>query len=75
MRLAAYLEWIARDYPRVACAMLCRLMPQQQQTEVKMEHRYQTFEEIANRLRELGLEPKRIYPLLTVEKKPEDEVH
>jgi hypothetical protein len=74
--LAAYLEWIARDYPQVACAMLCRLMPQQQQTEVKMEHRYQTFEEIAARLRELGVEPRRIYPLLTDEKKPEDgEIH
>jgi hypothetical protein len=73
--IAAYLEWIAREYPQVACAMLCRLMPQQQQTDVKVEHRYKTFEEIAARLRELGLEPKRIYPLLTDEKKSEDEVH
>jgi hypothetical protein len=64
MRLAAF-EWIARDYPQVACAMLCRLMPQQQQTEVKVEHRYETFEEIAARLRELGLEHGR-YPKLFI---------
>jgi hypothetical protein len=50
--------------------MLARLMPTQQQTDVKVEHRYQTFEEIAARLRELGVEPRRIYPLLTDEKNP-----
>jgi hypothetical protein len=69
--IAAYLEWIAREYPQVACAMLCRLMPQQQQTDVKVEHRYQTFEEIAARLRELGVEPRRIYPLLTEPSRPQ----
>jgi hypothetical protein len=67
--LTAFFEWVALEYPRVACAMLARLMPTQQQTEVKVEHRYKTFEEIAARLRELGLEPRRIYPLLTDEKK------
>jgi hypothetical protein len=72
--LAAYLEWIARDYPQVACAMLARLMPTQQQAEVKVEHTYHTMEEIAARLRELGLEPRRIYPMLIDEKKP-DGVH
>jgi hypothetical protein len=49
--------------------MLCRMMPTQQQTEVKAEHTYHTMEEIAARLRELGLQPQRIYPLLTDEKK------
>jgi hypothetical protein len=67
--LTAFFEWVALEYPQVACAMLARLMPTQQQTEVKAEHRYETFEEVANRLRELGLEPRRIYPLLTDEKK------
>jgi hypothetical protein len=43
------------------CALLSKIMPQQQQTEAKVEHRYETFEEIAARLRELGLEPRRIY--------------
>jgi hypothetical protein len=73
--LTAFFEWVALEYPQVACAMLARLMPTQQQTEVKVEHTYHTMEEIAARLRELGLEPRRIYPLLTDEKKPEDEVH
>jgi hypothetical protein len=73
--LTAFFEWVALEYPQVACAMLARMMPTQQQTEVKVEHTYHTMEEIAARLRELGLEPRRIYPLLTDEKKPEDEVH
>jgi hypothetical protein len=38
-----------------------------------VEHRYRTMEEIAARLRELGLEPQRIYPL--IEQKPDGEVH
>jgi hypothetical protein len=73
--LTAFFEWVALEYPQVACAMLARLMPQQQQSEVKVEHTYHTMEEIAARLRELGLEPRRIYPLLTDEKKSDDEVH
>jgi hypothetical protein len=73
--LTKFFEWVALEYPQVACAMLARLMPTQQQTDVKAEHTYHTMEEIAARLRELGLEPRRIYPLLTDEKKPEDEVH
>jgi flagellar motility protein MotE (MotC chaperone) len=51
------------------------MVEKQQQAEVKVEHTYRTMDEIAARLRELGLEPRRIYPLLTDEKKPEDEVH
>jgi NAD/NADP transhydrogenase beta subunit len=45
---------VAITYVAVAKLSLA-LVPQQQQTEVKMEHRYQTFEEIAARLRELGV--------------------
>jgi hypothetical protein len=52
---------VAWNYPVAMCALLSKIMPQQQQTEVKVEHRYETFEEIAARLRELGLEPRRIY--------------
>ena len=37
-------------------------MPAQQQTEVKIEHRYHSIEEIANRLRELGLVPVDLAP-------------
>jgi hypothetical protein len=77
MRLAgitAYLESVAWNYPVAMCALLSKIMPQQQQTEVKVEHRYETFEEIAARLRELGLEPRRIYPLIE-QKKPDGEVH
>jgi hypothetical protein len=72
--LTAFFEWVALQYPQVACAMLARLMPTQQQTEVKVEHTYHSMEEIANRLRELGLEPRRIYPLMIDEKKPDGEV-
>jgi len=67
--IIAYLEWVSRDHPTIACALLSRIMPQQQQTEVRVEHTYQTMEEIGNRLRELGLEPRRIFPL--IEAKPE----
>jgi hypothetical protein len=68
--ISAYLENVAENHPQVMCALLSKIMPQQQQTEVKVEHRYQTMEEIANRLRELGLQPQRIYPLIEA-KKPE----
>jgi hypothetical protein len=67
--VTAYLESIAWNHPQTMCALLSKIMPQQQQTEVKVEHRYQTMEEIANRLRELGLQPQRIYPLIE-QKKP-----
>jgi hypothetical protein len=72
--ITAYLESVAWNYPVAMCALLSKIMPQQQQTEVKVEHRYETFEEIAARLRELGLEPRRIYPLIE-QKKPDGEVH
>jgi hypothetical protein len=71
--LTKFFEWVALEYPQVVCAMLARLMPTQQQTEVKVEHTYHTMEEIAARLRELGLEPRRIYPLID-EKKSDGEV-
>jgi len=73
--LTAFFEWVALEYPQVACAMLARLMPTQQQTEVKVEHTYHTMEEIAARLRELGLEPRRIYPILVNEKKSNGDAH
>jgi hypothetical protein len=62
--ISAYLVWISRDYPQVACAMLARMMPQQITAEHKVEHTYHSLEEIGNRLRELGLPAQRIYPLL-----------
>jgi hypothetical protein len=62
--VTAYLEWIALEYPQVACAMLARMMPQQASVEHKVEHTYHTMEEIGARLRELGLTPQRIYPLI-----------
>jgi hypothetical protein len=55
--------------------MLARIMPVQQTQDIKVEHRYQSIEEIANRLRELGLVPRRIYPLVIDEKKPDGEPH
>jgi hypothetical protein len=67
-RVSAYLVWIANDYPQVACAMLARMMPQQVQAEHRVEHTYHSLEEIANRLRELGLPAQRIYPLIEAKK-------
>jgi hypothetical protein len=61
--IAALFVSVGRMYPQALCSMLVRLMPQQQQADVQVEHRYTTFEEIASRLRELGLEPKRIYDI------------
>jgi hypothetical protein len=62
--VTAFLVWIAREYPQVACAMLARMMPQQTESTHKVEHTYHSLEEIGNRLRELGLPAQRIYPLL-----------
>jgi hypothetical protein len=53
--ISAYLVWISRDYPQVACAMLSRMMPQQTEATHKVEHTYHSLEEIGNRLRELEL--------------------
>jgi hypothetical protein len=69
--IAKYLEWVARDYPAVISALLARIMPAQTETTTEVKHTYHSMEEIANRLRELGLEPKRIYdtyPLIEAKK-------
>jgi hypothetical protein len=60
---------VGRTHPQVLCAMLARIMPVQQTADVQVEHRYTTIEEINERLRQLGLEPKRIYPLLRHDEK------
>jgi hypothetical protein len=70
--IGAYLAHVARNHPQVMCAMLARLMPQQTEATHKVEHTYESLEEIGNRLRELGLTPGRIYPLLD---QKSDEVH
>jgi hypothetical protein len=54
-------------------ALLSRIMPTKVEAEHKVEHTatYNTYEEIAARLRALGLEPKRIYdsyPMLEAKK-------
>jgi hypothetical protein len=69
--IASYLEWVAQEYPAVASAMLSRMMPQQTESSHEVKHTYHTMEEIANRLKQLGLEPKRIYdtyPLIETKK-------
>jgi DNA-binding ferritin-like protein len=50
--------------------MLSRMMPQQTEATHEVKHTYRTYEEIAERLRQLGLQPQRIYPMLIDEKKP-----
>jgi hypothetical protein len=62
--VSAYLVWIGLMYPTVACAMLARMMPTQVEASHKVEHSYKTLEEVTARLRELGLQPQRIYPLI-----------
>jgi hypothetical protein len=73
--VTAYLEYVARNHPQVMCAMLSRIMPQQTEATHTVEHQYKSLEEIGNRLRELGLSPGRIYPLLVDQKKSDEEVH
>jgi hypothetical protein len=72
--IAAFLVDVARRHPPVMCAMLSKLMPTQVETSHDVQQRvYHTWEEVAERLRELGIEPRRIYPLhplLEQEKKP-----
>ena len=48
--------------------MLARLLPIQQESTQQVEVVYHSFEEINNRLRELGLPVGRIYPLLEAKK-------
>jgi hypothetical protein len=67
--MAAYLERIAHTHPSVMGALLSRILPSKVEGEHTVQHTavaYTSYEEIANRLRELGLEPRRIYA-----KKPE----
>jgi hypothetical protein len=64
--ISAYLEWIAVEHPKTMSALLSRILPTRVESEHSVSHinyQYQTFDEIAARLRELGLEPKRIYPM------------
>ena len=48
--------------------MLARLLPIHQESTQQVEVVYHSFEEINNRLRELGLPTERIYPLLEAKK-------
>ena len=72
--VSAYLVWIARNYPVTATALLARLLPIQQESTQQVEVTYRSFEEINNRLRELGLPVGRIYPLLEAKKIDDAEV-
>src|SRR6266481_9101412 len=54
--ITAYLERIAIEHPAVMCGLLARLT---QTVDVT----YHSFEEINNKLRELGLPVERIYPI------------
>ena len=62
--VSAYIVWIARNHPVTATALLARLLPIQQESTQQVDVVYHSFEEINNRLRELGLPVGRIYPLL-----------
>ena len=72
--LSAYLVNVARNHPQVMCAMLARMMPIQNETTQTVDVTYHSFEEINNRLRELGLPVGRIYPLLEAKKIDDAEV-
>src|SRR5207249_10408242 len=54
MGITGYLENIAREHPAVMCGMLARLVPIQQESTQAVNVTYHSFEEINNRLRELG---------------------
>ncbi|TMJ86281.1 MAG: hypothetical protein E6G78_12945 [Alphaproteobacteria bacterium] len=74
MGITGYLENIAREHPAVMCGMLARLVPIQQESTQTVDVTYRSFEEINNRLRELGLPVGRIYPLLEAKKVEDAEV-
>ena len=74
MGITGYLENIAREHPAVMCGMLARLVPIQQESTQTADVTYHSFEEINNRLRELGLPVGRIYPLLEAKKVEDAEV-
>jgi hypothetical protein len=70
--IEAYLTFLAQEHPTVMAGMLSRVMPQQVETTHDAPHTYHTFEEVAARLRALGLEPRRIYqtyPMLVHDEK------
>jgi hypothetical protein len=64
MGIVAYLEQIAVQHPVAMCGLLARILPIQQESPQTVDVTYHTFEEITNKLRELGLPAERIYPLL-----------
>ena len=68
MGIVAYLERIAIEHPAVMCGLLARILPIQQESPQQVDVTYHSFEEINNRLRELGLPVDRIYPLLEAKK-------
>jgi hypothetical protein len=72
--LAAYLGRISRTHPVAYTALLSKVLPSQIVAEaVVQEPSYKSLEEVADRLRSLGLEPARIYqsyPMLQA--KPDD---
>ena len=53
--ITAYLERIAIEHPAVMCGLLSRLILNQQESTQTVDVTYHSFEEINNKLRELGL--------------------
>jgi hypothetical protein len=75
---ASYLQYLAEEHPTSMAALLSRILPAKVEGDHQVVHTntYQTFEQIAARLKELGLEPRRIcdsYPLLEAKKEPDDD--
>jgi hypothetical protein len=64
--ITAYLERIAIEHPAVMCGLLARLIPIQQESTQTVDVTYHSFEEINNKLRELGLPVERIYPIARI---------
>jgi hypothetical protein len=48
------------------CGLLARLIPIQQESTQTVDVTYHSFEEINNKLRELGLPVERIYPIARI---------
>jgi hypothetical protein len=64
--ITAFFHYLALHNPALMCTLLARILPQQMQVEATHDitHTYTTIEQVHNRLRELGLNPQRLYPML-----------
>lgn len=60
--LLGYLKWMARNEPRSFATLLSRVIPLHMVAEHDHNHRFESQEELLERLHQLGIDPARLFP-------------